>query len=735
VRAEFVYGTLNAIAAGLLRRREETSNAPIDDRVDRPRDASRRSALVSPLLLRTFVHLRGVSLRGERTLWRKGIRSWDDLERALINARVRVGSRRRDALLDQLAGSRAAVKSNDVLFFGQQLPRSEHFRLPLAFRMQTLFLDIETTGLSRYYDRLTVVGWALGGEQGIYITGEDETPFRMALSRAAILVTFNGSGFDVPFLRHVFPGITLPAIHVDLRYLGRRIGLKGSQKAVERSVGATRSNDLRELDGSDAPLLWYRYCYGDVAALRRLLRYNRADIEGMRVLLATIAKRLLRRQGFPLKSEEAEALRYRPRQVPIPGVSSLPAFRGKVGPVVTYQDLSAHTVEGLRVVGIDLTGSESRASGWALLEGHEIHTRLVASDEELIEETIRAKPHLVSIDSPLSLPRGPQLDQASGQTERPSIMRSCERVLRQRGVNVYPCLIPSMRNLTLRGIRLAMILRDRGVAVIESYPGAAQDILGIPRKRASLELLKRGLNSFGLSGEWVQRSVSHDELDAITSGLVGIFYWSGRFEALGNETESYLIVPDVSSASSSWQHRLVVGLSGPTAVGKTTAATILREQGYVYGRFSAVLADLLRNSGAAVSRRSLQELGKEIYATGRQRWLCEQVVAGLPKDADLVIDGLRHPEDHAYLTETFGPAFLHMHITAPRVLRENRYRAQEYSSADFTEANAHRSEADVDRLELLAHVQIENNGSIGELRDAVTSVIRGSKHQGTLKCQ
>src|SRR5207302_6513839 len=110
------------------------------------------------------------------------------------------------------------------------------------------------------------------------------------------------------------------------------------------------------------------------------------------------------------------------------------------------------------------------------------------------------------------------------------ILRQCERILKRRGVNVYPSLIDSMQNLTARGIRLANALRSMGVPVIESYPGAAQDIMGIPRKRASLEYLKDGLADFGIEGDFITNKVSHDELDAITSAIVGVFFWSGKFE-------------------------------------------------------------------------------------------------------------------------------------------------------------------------------------------------------------
>ena len=84
------------------------------------------------------------------------------------------------------------------------------------------------------------------------------------------------------------------------------------------------------------------------------------------------------------------------------------------------------------------------------------------------------------------------------------------------GISVFWCLLPSMEMLTRRGIRLAQELRKTGVKVIESYPGAAQDILGIPRKKASLLELKWGLSRAGITGDFLTANITHDEVDAIT---------------------------------------------------------------------------------------------------------------------------------------------------------------------------------------------------------------------------
>jgi predicted nuclease with RNAse H fold len=188
------------------------------------------------------------------------------------------------------------------------------------------------------------------------------------------------------------------------------------------------------------------------------------------------------------------------------------------------------------VVGIDLTGSEKRATGWAVTQGATATTKCIRTDSELIAETLAANPDLVSIDSPLSLP------EAYGTAGAP-IYRKCELALKRMGISVFWCLLPSMAMLTRRGIRLATELRKAGCKVIESYPGAAQDILGIPRKKASLEELKQGLFRAGIQGDFVTSKVTHDEVDAITSALVGLFYLADDYMALGTPSEEFLIVP------------------------------------------------------------------------------------------------------------------------------------------------------------------------------------------------
>jgi uncharacterized protein YprB with RNaseH-like and TPR domain/predicted nuclease with RNAse H fold/dephospho-CoA kinase len=679
----------------------------------------------------TFRHLSGYGVLRERRLWDQGIRHWDSYEErteSQLNLFSHVGT----SLRSELADSRRALAAGDASFFASRLPKAEHYRIALSFPPDVLFLDIETTGLSLFYDEITLIGLSLGGEYRFHVAGQPLRSIAEWVERAKCVVTFNGTLFDLKFLRQTYPGLRLPKAHVDLRFFARSVGLRGGQKEIERLIGFERLS-AGEVSGEAAPLLWHQYLMGNAEAFKKLVEYNRADVEGMKAIFDVVAERLITKQAIPAPATRrafsrlgSPHLKWVNGARASAGAAQVPLVIGRQGPQITYEELVASGPATLvRTVGIDLTGSAARPSGWSLLDGPDAATICLRTDEEIIRHTMEARPDVVSIDSPLSVPRGRKLvGTGSSSREAGSIVRDCERMLKRRGINVYPCLLPSMRMLTERGIRLATLLRSEGVPVIESYPGAAQDIMRIPRKRAGLEYLIRGLADFGVRGNFVRGDVTHDEVDAVTSGLVGTFLWCGRFEALGSEDEDYLIVPDLRTTKNAWHERRVVGISGPIAAGKTTAATTLRERGFAYARYSEVLADMLREQARPGDRCALQELGEKIHRDPGQRWLSAQVLARVPADAKLVVvDGLRFPEDHAFFAERFGPNFLHLHIEAPREIRKQRYLAVGLTEAEFERVTSHPVEDGVPLMANLAHMRLENSASLESFKARVVQAI------------
>jgi predicted nuclease with RNAse H fold/dephospho-CoA kinase len=587
---------------------------------------------------------------------------------------------------------------------------------------RVLFLDIETTGLSHFYDEITIVGWAIGGKSGTFIKGQNPSELFQAAQRAVAVVTFNGIRFDQRFLKQEFPHASLPETHIDLMYLCRRVGLTGGQKAIEATLGLNFREDLEGVDGFAAVLLWHQYLRGDLHALKRLIAYNRADIAAMGGLMDHALGLL----GYE-PDLIGQAVKFvdwsnpKDRQI-------LPKGLKRAAPELarapTFRELfDGHRAETSRIVGIDLTGSEARPTGWCLLEGFKAKTEMISTDDDLIERTMAASPDLVSIDSPLCLPFG-RLTVFDDDPTRDEIgiMRFCERELKRRGVNVYPSLLPSMQKLTARGIRLAAIFRSHGLPVIESYPGAAQDVMRIPRKGAGEEWLKLGLKSFGIRGKYATSKVTHDELDAITSALVGTFHFAELSEELGTTNEPPLIIPrlEISRAP------LVIGFSGPIAAGKTTLAEILQMQGFAYTRFSLIIDDILKERNLPLDRHHRQLIGVEINRNGRQRELAERTIIRVAGAAKIVVDGLRFPDDHAFLREKFGFRFHHIHVSAPEGVRRKRYAERleltvEETSEAFGEANASEVERMVPTLERLADETLFNVGTKDDMATILLS--------------
>lgn len=685
----------------------------------------------TPLLRRSFQHLPGISAAKEAKLRSEGLQDWNDLL-LWTPAQLYLFRNYGSALHCAIDESEEALAKRDVEYFKKRLPKREFYRIAASFPERCVFLDIESTGLSQHYDQVTLVGWSVGSKYEVLIEPSETSQFEHELSAQSIVITFNGSLFDLPFLTNRFNTDWSRAVHVDLRFLAKRVGLTGGQKKIEMIIGVAREATLEGTTGAEAVGHWFDFKEGDLNALRKLIRYNHADIEGMKFLFEEVINRLEpgTRADFVnggLFERSSVHFSEKPCDM-VANTVQISPYCGRVGPRFVFSDLHkrATQLDSITVVGIDLTGSEKRKSGWAAVTGRELTTELMASDAELIGRTLDAKPFLVSIDSPLSLPTGrlSEFDDDPGRDEY-GIVRQAERQLRKRGINVYPALLPSMQRLTRRGVELATRLRKQGVPVIESYPGAAQDILGIPRKKTSLKHLAVGLRRFGYESLTAESNVSHDELDAATSALVGQFMLAGYWEALGSLEEDYLIVPTVDRRTSNLRPKIVLGLSGPMAAGKTTAARFLERSGFSYCRFSEVLEEELRTRGTAVTRDTLQKLGEDTFNSRfGQRHLHFKLAKTVEGAKRIVVDGLRHPEDWAFLRERWGFAAVHVHISAAVDLRCKRYmgRAGE-SGSSFRHASAHAMERNASELERLADHTMVNSGVVEELETKLSDLV------------
>lgn len=233
------------------------------------------------MLKRTFIHLPGVGHRTEVYFWRRGFNTWEDF---LMAYRVRGFSEEGlDRLKEGVQESLAQV--DNPAYFASRLHVSEHWRLFRHFRPRAAYLDIETTGTFWPGLLVTVVGLYDGTHMRQFVQGHNLQQFPQALKDFDLLVTFNGTQFDLPVLRAYFPGLVLPPMHVDLRFMLARLGFKGGLKRIEPRFGIHRPDEVDGMDGYMAVLLWRRYQRGDRTALELLLTYNREDVINLEVLM------------------------------------------------------------------------------------------------------------------------------------------------------------------------------------------------------------------------------------------------------------------------------------------------------------------------------------------------------------------------------------------------------------------------------------------------------------------
>ncbi|GAB3025489.1 ribonuclease H-like domain-containing protein [Natronobiforma cellulositropha] len=235
----------------------------------------------------SFIPVRGVGERTERKLWEHGITHWDEFDGSVV------GSTLADRIDAYIETGRTCLEEGDLRFFADALPASSRWRLYENVREEACFLDIETTGLDPSRNQVTTVSVHRGGETKTFVADQDLSAgsLQREFDRSALLVTFNGQRFDVPFLQqHYDVDVSLP--HVDLMYPCQSLGLSGGLKQIERDLEIER--DLPDISGLDAVRLWHQYEAGDDGALETLIEYNRADTANLEPLMELVADRLHR---------------------------------------------------------------------------------------------------------------------------------------------------------------------------------------------------------------------------------------------------------------------------------------------------------------------------------------------------------------------------------------------------------------------------------------------------------
>ncbi len=176
------------------------------------------------------------------------------------------------------------------IFEKSKITKRKKWEFYVDFPKFTLFLDIETEGLCKEKNDITLIGIYVNNNYYPFIKGFNLEKVVRWLENYPIWVTFGGDNFDLPFIRKKFPYLQNPLVHIDLFFLTREAGLKGGLKKIEKALGISRETE--GLNGYDAVKLWRRWTEKrDKKALQKLILYNKEDVINLKKILDYLIER------------------------------------------------------------------------------------------------------------------------------------------------------------------------------------------------------------------------------------------------------------------------------------------------------------------------------------------------------------------------------------------------------------------------------------------------------------
>jgi uncharacterized protein YprB with RNaseH-like and TPR domain len=214
---------------------------------------------------RCFTFLPGIGTHTQQSLEEQGISTWQDF---LNEDRIfGISSFRKKYCNRQLKKAQIALRQRDATFFYKL---KETWRLYEYFKDDCLFLDIEA-GEQKH---IIILGVSNGEYCKTFVRGFnlDTKLLAQLVKGTKLLVTFNGSSFDLPIMKRKL-GILFSEIpHIDLRHLRASVGLKGGLKEIEKELGITRSEVVQIIPVWNQ---WYRTRKPEL--LQKLITYNTED--------------------------------------------------------------------------------------------------------------------------------------------------------------------------------------------------------------------------------------------------------------------------------------------------------------------------------------------------------------------------------------------------------------------------------------------------------------------------
>ena len=178
---------------------------------------------------------------------------------------------------------------------------------------------------------------------------------------------------------------------------------------------------------------------------------------------------------------------------------------------------------------------------------------------------------------------------------------------------------------------------------------------------------------------------------------------------------------------------MIIGLTGRNGSGKGEAVKFLQHKSFYPYSLSDVIREEVRVRGMEITRERLIEVGTELRSQGGTGVLAERVLDKIEADKNYVIDSFRHPDEVKAFR--LRPDFRLLLVDATSEVRFQRVRdrGRERDATtveEFMELES-REEATVDwhgqqlvAVEEIADFTISNNGSLGQLQDQLSDLLK-----------
>ncbi len=178
---------------------------------------------------------------------------------------------------------------------------------------------------------------------------------------------------------------------------------------------------------------------------------------------------------------------------------------------------------------------------------------------------------------------------------------------------------------------------------------------------------------------------------------------------------------------------MIIGLTGKNASGKGEVAKFLESRGFHFHSLSDVLREELKRKKLTATRDHLTRVGNELREKYGPDVLAERISKKLVESQNYVVDSFRNPAE----VEAFRkrPDYVLWAVTAKPELRLKRIRSRareedpitlkQFVAVEKREAqNADPNKQALDACEKLAHLVIENNGSLDRLHEKLTEHLK-----------